>query len=116
MGASILQFYSSLVELLARCAPDAETIKSGRSDSVRARAILRSLVSMEDLEGVLGLRFILPVGKAETIINEDGEVEQVAAGERNGEGRRTEGEQVAAGEWRLGLSGTYGHQVRIQEF
>ncbi|KAJ8309071.1 hypothetical protein KUTeg_013945 [Tegillarca granosa] len=63
MGGAILNFYSSLVDLLGRCAPDAETIKAGRSDSIRARAILRSLVSMEDLEGVLGLRFILPVGQ-----------------------------------------------------
>ena len=62
MGGAILNFYASLVDLLGRCAPDAETIKAGRSDSLRARAILRSLVSMEDLEGVLGLRFILPVG------------------------------------------------------
>ncbi len=55
---------------MGRCAPDAETIKTGRSDSLRARAILRSLVSMEDLEGVLGLRFILPVSKGE--VNELG--------------------------------------------
>ncbi len=61
MGVAILNFYSSLVELMGRCAPSEETIKAGRSDSLRARAILRSLVSMEDLEGVLGLRFILPV-------------------------------------------------------
>ena len=61
MGSAILTFYASLVDLLGRCAPDAESIKAGRSDALRARAILRSLVSMEDLEGVLGLRFILPV-------------------------------------------------------
>ena len=63
MGAARLNFYSSLVELLGRCAPDAEVIKAGRSDSIRARAILRSLISIEDLEGVLGLSFILPVQK-----------------------------------------------------
>ncbi|XP_048731868.2 ryanodine receptor-like isoform X6 [Ostrea edulis] len=63
MGGAILTFYSSLVDLLGRCAPEAEAIKSGRSDSIRARSILRSLVSMEDLEGVLGLRFILPVNQ-----------------------------------------------------
>ena len=61
MGSAILTFYASLVDLLGRCAPDAESIKAGRSDALRARSILRSLVSMEDLEGVLGLRFILPV-------------------------------------------------------
>ncbi len=33
----------------------------GKSDSIRARSILRSLVSMDDLEGVLSLRFILPI-------------------------------------------------------
>ncbi|WAR19518.1 RYR-like protein [Mya arenaria] len=62
MGGAILNFYAGLVDLLGRCAPDAESIKAGRSDALRARSILRSLVSMEDLEGVLGLRFILPVG------------------------------------------------------
>lgn len=72
MGGAILNFYSSLVELMGRCAPDAETIKAGRSDSLRARAILRSLVSTEDLEGVLGLRFILPLSKPETIVKDDG--------------------------------------------
>ena len=72
MGAAILNFYSSLGDLLGRCAPDAETIKAGRSDSLRARAILRSLVSMEDLEGVLGLRFILPQTKTQEVIKDDG--------------------------------------------
>ena len=67
MGAAQLQFYSSLVDLLGRCAPEAEAIKAGRSDSLRARAILRSLVSLEDLEGALGMRFILPVKKTEQV-------------------------------------------------
>ena len=49
------------MELLGRCAPSEETIKMGKSDSIRARSILRSLVSMEDLEGVLALRFVLPI-------------------------------------------------------
>ena len=51
MGAAILNFYSSLVDLLGHCAPDSVAIKAGRSDSLRARAILRSLISVEDLEG-----------------------------------------------------------------
>ena len=67
VGAACLQFYSSLVDLLGRCAPEAEAIKAGRSDSLRARAILRSLVSLEDLEGALGIRFILPVGNIEPV-------------------------------------------------
>lgn len=61
-----MSFYASLVELLGRCAPSEETIKMGKSDSIRARSILRSLVSMEDLEGVLALRFILPVPQMST--------------------------------------------------
>lgn len=61
IGGAILNFYISLVELLGRCAPSEETIKMGKSDSIRARSILRSLVSMEDLEGVLALRFVMPI-------------------------------------------------------
>ena len=61
LGGAILTFYVSLVELLGRCAPSEETIKMGKSDSIRARSILRSLVSMDDLEGVLALRFQLPI-------------------------------------------------------
>jgi ryanodine receptor 2 len=60
-GGAVLSFYASLVELLGRCAPSEELIKMGKSDSIRARSILRSLVSMEDLQGVLALRFILPI-------------------------------------------------------
>ncbi|XP_064623398.1 ryanodine receptor-like isoform X6 [Lineus longissimus] len=75
IGDSILGFYTVLVDLLGRCAPESEAIKSGRSDALRARAILRSLVSMEDLEGVLALRFILPTAQPETVYDEDGEPE-----------------------------------------
>jgi ryanodine receptor 2 len=67
IGGAILSFYASLVELLGRCAPSEETIKMGKSDSIRARSILRSLVSMEDLEGVLALRFILPIPHQQNI-------------------------------------------------
>ena len=64
IGASILDFYSSLADLLGKCAPVAESIKAGHSNSLRARAILQSLVSMGDLEGVLALQFILPINIA----------------------------------------------------
>jgi ryanodine receptor 2 len=60
-GGAILSFYTSLVELLGRCAPSEDTIKMGKSDSIRVRSILKSLVSMEDLLGVLAIRFILPI-------------------------------------------------------
>ena len=56
-GAAILNFYCTLVDVLGRCAPDAAVIMQGKNDSLRARAILRSLVPLEDLQGVLSLRF-----------------------------------------------------------
>jgi len=56
-GAAILNFYCTLVDVLGRCAPDAAVIAQGKNDSLRARAILRSLVPLEDLQGVLSLRF-----------------------------------------------------------
>jgi ryanodine receptor 2 len=59
MGSAILNFYCALVDLLGRCAPEASTIAQGKNECMRARAILRSLVPMEDLEGVLSLRFSL---------------------------------------------------------
>ncbi|CAF4282979.1 unnamed protein product, partial [Adineta steineri] len=60
LGAAELSFYAILVELLGRCAPSEETIKMGKPSAIRAKSILKSLVSMHDLEGVLGLKFILP--------------------------------------------------------
>lgn len=60
LGASVLDFYSSLVDLLAKCAPDPLTIQAGKGDSVRARAILRSLISLDDLGNILSLRFTIP--------------------------------------------------------
>uniref|UniRef100_A0A0N4ZPH7 Ryanodine receptor 44F n=1 Tax=Parastrongyloides trichosuri TaxID=131310 RepID=A0A0N4ZPH7_PARTI len=60
LGASILDFYSSLVDLLAKCAPDPMTLQEGKGDSVRARAILRSLISLDDLGKILALRFKIP--------------------------------------------------------
>ncbi|XP_030749975.1 ryanodine receptor isoform X1 [Sitophilus oryzae] len=58
-GAAILNFYCTLVDLLGRCAPDAAVIALGKNESLRARAILRSLVPLEDLQGVLSLKFTL---------------------------------------------------------
>lgn len=81
-GAAILCFYCTLVDLLGRCAPDSSVIAQvstdkpllrnfrmdnfynyilfqGKNESLRARAILRSLVPLEDLQGVLSLRFTL---------------------------------------------------------
>ncbi|KAL5285595.1 hypothetical protein ACFFRR_007348 [Megaselia abdita] len=58
-GAAILNFYCTLVDLLGRCAPDASVIEQGKNESLRARAILRSLVPLDDLQGVLSLKFTL---------------------------------------------------------
>lgn len=58
-GAAILGFYCTLVDLLGRCAPEPSVIDQGKNESLRARAILRSLVPLEDLQGVLSLRFTL---------------------------------------------------------
>ncbi|KAL3284793.1 hypothetical protein HHI36_018934 [Cryptolaemus montrouzieri] len=58
-GAAILNFYCTLVDLLGRCAPDVSVIALGKNESLRARAILRSLVPLEDLQGVLSLKFSL---------------------------------------------------------
>ncbi|KOB76511.1 Ryanodine receptor 44F, partial [Operophtera brumata] len=58
-GAAILNFYCTLVDLLGRCAPESSVIALGKNESLRARAILRSLVPLEDLQGVLSLRFTL---------------------------------------------------------
>ena len=59
MGAAILSFYCTLVDVLGRCAPESSSITQGKNDSIRARAILRSLVPMCDLEGVLAIQFSL---------------------------------------------------------
>ncbi|OQV16827.1 Ryanodine receptor [Hypsibius exemplaris] len=60
MGEAILNFYSVLVDLLGRCSPDTQQLVHARSDSVRARAILQSLVPLPDLEGVLSMKFFIP--------------------------------------------------------
>ena len=60
LGYCILSFYSSLIDLLGRCAPEATLIMQGKSESLRIRSILRSLVPLEDLVGVISLQFDLP--------------------------------------------------------
>uniref|UniRef100_H2Y883 Ryanodine receptor 3-like n=1 Tax=Ciona savignyi TaxID=51511 RepID=H2Y883_CIOSA len=60
MGFSILAFYSTLIDLLGRCAPEKYLIMQGKSDAIRIRSILRSLVPREDLIGVISLPFDLP--------------------------------------------------------
>ncbi|VDK67237.1 unnamed protein product [Onchocerca ochengi] len=71
LGAATLDFYSSLVDLLAKCAPDKINIQAGKGDCVRARAILRSLISMDDLGQILALRFTIPNLIASTAIDDE---------------------------------------------
>lgn len=60
MGEAVLNFYSVLVDLLGRCSPEGRQLAHARSDSVRARAILQSLVPLSDLEGILSMKFFVP--------------------------------------------------------
>ena len=59
IGATILGFYCTLVDLLGRCAPESGVIAQRKNEPLRARAIPPSLVSLEDVEGVLSLPFTL---------------------------------------------------------
>ncbi|KAB5561969.1 hypothetical protein PHYPO_G00012580 [Pangasianodon hypophthalmus] len=60
MGHAIMTFYSALIDLLGRCAPEMHLIEAGKGEAVRIRAILRSLIPVEDLEGVISIPFPLP--------------------------------------------------------
>ncbi|KAJ8013934.1 hypothetical protein DPEC_G00035000 [Dallia pectoralis] len=87
---AIMTFYSALIDLLGRCAPEThvfrtipgchewglqdvtrcaslfvchillELILSGKGEAIRIRAILRSLVPVHDLEGVISIPFQIP--------------------------------------------------------
>ncbi|KAL0964499.1 hypothetical protein UPYG_G00324660 [Umbra pygmaea] len=60
MGHAIMTFYSTLVDLLGRCAPEMHLIHAGNNDAIRIRAILRSLIPIHDLEGVISIQFQIP--------------------------------------------------------
>ncbi|XP_072293061.1 ryanodine receptor 2 [Eucyclogobius newberryi] len=70
MGHAIMTFYSSLIDLLGRCAPEMHLIQAGKGEAIRIRAILRSLIPVQDLEGVISLPFQMPS------ISKDGEVDE----------------------------------------
>ena len=59
-GYCILSFYSSLIDLLGRCAPEQPLIMQGKAEALRIRSILRSLVPLENLVGIISLPFELP--------------------------------------------------------
>ncbi|XP_072031407.1 LOW QUALITY PROTEIN: ryanodine receptor 2-like [Amphiura filiformis] len=60
VGGAVLTFYATLIDLLGRCAPDKHLLSQGRTEPMRMRAILRSLVPLNDIIGILSLKFILP--------------------------------------------------------
>ncbi|XP_077587326.1 ryanodine receptor 3-like isoform X2 [Stigmatopora nigra] len=68
MGNAIMSFYSALIDLLGRCAPEMHLINKGKGEALRIRAILRSLVPTEDLVGIISIPLKTP------IVNKDGAV------------------------------------------
>ncbi|XP_076834094.1 ryanodine receptor 3 isoform X4 [Brachyhypopomus gauderio] len=68
MGNAIMSFYSALIDLLGRCAPEMHLINKGKGEAVRIRAILRSLVPTEDLVGIISIPLTMPA------VNKDGSV------------------------------------------
>uniref|UniRef100_A0A8D0B2K0 Ryanodine receptor 1 n=1 Tax=Sander lucioperca TaxID=283035 RepID=A0A8D0B2K0_SANLU len=69
LGNAIMSFYSALIDLLGRCAPEMHLIQAGKGEALRIRAILRSLVPIEDLVGVISLSVQIPAfGKDSQII------------------------------------------------
>uniref|UniRef100_A0A5F8H1B7 Ryanodine receptor 3 n=1 Tax=Monodelphis domestica TaxID=13616 RepID=A0A5F8H1B7_MONDO len=70
MGNSIMSFYSALIDLLGRCAPEMHLIQTGKGEAIRIRSILRSLVPTEDLVGIISIALKLPT------LNKDGSVNE----------------------------------------
>uniref|UniRef100_A0A8C4NJ27 Ryanodine receptor 2 n=1 Tax=Eptatretus burgeri TaxID=7764 RepID=A0A8C4NJ27_EPTBU len=70
VGHAILSFYGALIDLLARCAPEMHLIQAGKGEALRIRAILRSLVPLEDLEGVINIPFHFPEEDKDGTMNE----------------------------------------------
>uniref|UniRef100_UPI00358EA68B ryanodine receptor 2-like n=1 Tax=Myxine glutinosa TaxID=7769 RepID=UPI00358EA68B len=70
VGHAILSFYGALIDLLARCAPEMHLIQAGKGEALRIRAILRSLVPLEDLEGVINISFNFPEEDKDGTLNE----------------------------------------------
>ncbi|XP_062407677.1 ryanodine receptor 1b isoform X3 [Sardina pilchardus] len=69
LGNAIMSFYSALIDLLGRCAPEMHLIQSAKGEALRIRAILRSLVPIEDLVGVISLSVQIPTfGKEGQIV------------------------------------------------
>uniref|UniRef100_A0A3Q3W2P9 Uncharacterized protein n=1 Tax=Mola mola TaxID=94237 RepID=A0A3Q3W2P9_MOLML len=70
MGHAIMTFYSALIDLLGRCAPEMHLIQLGKGEAIRIRAILRSLIPIQDLEGVISICFQVPSVSKDGIVVE----------------------------------------------
>ncbi|RXN33037.1 ryanodine receptor 2-like protein [Labeo rohita] len=70
MGHAIMTFYSALIDLLGRCAPETHLIEAGKGEAIRIRAILRSLVPKQDLEGIINIPFSLPIVNTDDLVVE----------------------------------------------
>ncbi|XP_034049809.1 ryanodine receptor 2 isoform X2 [Thalassophryne amazonica] len=72
MGNAIMTFYAALIDLLGRCAPEMHLIHAGKGEAIRIRAILRSLIPIEDLVGVISIPFSMPsLGKDGLVLEPD---------------------------------------------
>ncbi|XP_043914983.1 ryanodine receptor 2 [Protopterus annectens] len=72
MGNAIMTFYAALIDLLGRCAPEMHLINAGKGEAIRIRAILRSLIPLEDLVGVISIPFQMPrVAKDGSVVEPD---------------------------------------------
>ncbi|KAA8581146.1 hypothetical protein FQN60_002727 [Etheostoma spectabile] len=72
MGNAIMTFYAALIDLLGRCAPEMHLIHAGKGEAIRIRAILRSLIPIEDLVGVISIPFSMPnVAKDGSVVEPD---------------------------------------------
>uniref|UniRef100_A0A8D0HWE0 Ryanodine receptor 3 n=1 Tax=Sphenodon punctatus TaxID=8508 RepID=A0A8D0HWE0_SPHPU len=70
MGNAIMSFYSALIDLLGRCAPEMHLIQTGKGEAIRIRSILRSLVPTEDLVGIISIPLKLPTVNKDGTVNE----------------------------------------------
>ncbi|XP_004859111.1 ryanodine receptor 1 isoform X5 [Heterocephalus glaber] len=69
LGHAIMSFYAALIDLLGRCAPEMHLIQAGKGEALRIRAILRSLVPLDDLVGIISLPLQIPtLGKDGALI------------------------------------------------
>ncbi|XP_054035329.1 ryanodine receptor 1-like, partial [Dryobates pubescens] len=69
LGNAIISFYAALIDLLGRCAPEMHLIQAGKGEALRIRAILRSLVPLDDLVGIISLPLQIPtLGKDGSVV------------------------------------------------